>query len=255
MTAFLKIDRCRLCQQQWPWEWVPAVPLGGKTLAGTGVWRSTLVEGLCDGCREAMAKDLERERRTNRLREQFIRQLGGVRPYREFTFERYRVTPTNRVAFEHAAAFNQSKVNLYLWGPCGVGKTHLAVAILRRSFARNVSIALVTPFQLIRQVRMKNPDEEQRTLDGFIAVGTFVLDDLGAGAETTFGRQILQEILDGRAFHDRGGLVVTSQFSPATLAKGMGDRAIASRLVGMCTVIGITGPDQRFTRRGSCGAS
>jgi hypothetical protein len=59
MTAFLKIDRCRVCQKDWPWEWVPPLPLGGKPLAGTGVWRSALIDGCCVSCTES----IERERR------------------------------------------------------------------------------------------------------------------------------------------------------------------------------------------------
>ena len=50
MTAFLKIDECKVCERAIPWEWVPAVLLNGKPLSGTGVWRSQRAEGLCPVC-------------------------------------------------------------------------------------------------------------------------------------------------------------------------------------------------------------
>jgi DNA replication protein DnaC len=49
-----------------------------------------------------------------------------------------------------------------------------------------------------------------------------LLDDLGTGQETAYSRQILQEILDGRDFQDRPGLVVTSSYSLDGLAQKMG---------------------------------
>ena len=245
MTAFLKIDRCTSCRQETPWEWVPPVLLRGEPLAGTGVWRSALIDGLCPRCADARERARQRERHVQTLREQFIRMVGGVKPYRDFTFEKYQVTRENRLAFQRARAFDPSRDNLYLWGPCGVGKTHLAVAILRQWFGRGASGALVTPFKLIRKLRMKPPDEEQLAIDGFIGVGVLVIDDLGVGSDTVYARQILQEILDGRSFSDRAGLVVTSPYSLLGLARRLNDRTISSRLGGLCRVVEIQGPDHR----------
>jgi hypothetical protein len=114
MTAFLKIDRCEVCRLEVPWEWVPPVDLCGRLLAGTGVWRSALVDGFCPKCAEAIEGRRKLERRAHTLREQFIREVGGVKPYRKFTFEQYQVTPGNRPAFERAKGFNPSNDNLFV---------------------------------------------------------------------------------------------------------------------------------------------
>jgi DNA replication protein DnaC len=245
MTAFLKIDRCRVCQQDWPWEWVPPLILRGTPLAGTGVWRSALVDGCCTACADTIDRERKRASHARRLRAEFIHVVGGVKPYRAFTFERYRLTPGNRIAFQRAKEFEPSRDNLYLWGPCGLGKTHLAVAILRQWFARGASIELVTPFQLVRKLRMKTPEEEERAIGRLITVKALLLDDLGVGSDTAFARQLLQEILDGRDFKDRGGLVVTSQYSLSGLAVRFHDRSIPSRLAGMCRVVEMSGTDGR----------
>ena len=134
MTAFLKIDTCLTCQRSLPWEWVPAVLLSGKALAGTGVWRTQLVDDQCPACLAASDRQRQKEREALMVRAALMKLLGGDKPYREFTFERYQVTPGNQLAYERSKAFSPATDNLYLWGPCGVGKTHLAYAIARRCF-------------------------------------------------------------------------------------------------------------------------
>src|SRR5712691_11701781 len=175
MTAFLKIDRCRSCRQETPWEWLPPVSLGGRPLAGTGVWRSALVDGRCPACWEAAEADRERIRRSERQRERLIELLGGIKPYREFTFERFQVTVGNRDAFERAKRFDPSKDNLYLSGSGRLGKTHLAIAIARTCFERGGVIKVATPSQLVRKLRMKPPEEEQQGIDSFVRADVFLL--------------------------------------------------------------------------------
>src|ERR1700738_2336307 len=76
MTAFLKIDNCNGCHRSLPWEWVPAVLLNGRLLAGTGVWRSQLVGGCCPACMAAREQERHKELRAVALRSQLIELLG-----------------------------------------------------------------------------------------------------------------------------------------------------------------------------------
>jgi DNA replication protein DnaC len=204
------------------------------------------MDGLCPACVAGLAANRQKEQHDRALRASLVELLGGEKPYREFTFERYDVTSGNRLAFEKAQQFNPAIDNLYLWGPCGVGKTHLASAVARRCFEETLSVAIVRAYQLGRKVRMKNPDEEQSAIDELVYVDVFCVDDLGAGPETAFTRQILQEILDSRDFADRGGLVITSAYPLDTLAQKLGADAIPSRLGGMCQVIETKGFDYRI---------
>ncbi len=250
MTAFLKIDRCKACCQEIPWEWLPPVLLGGRPVAGTGVWRSALMDRLCSGCWERAEAEREGLRRSARQRDRLIELLGGIKPYREFTFERFRVCVSNRQAFEAAKGFDPSRENLYLWAAGRVGKTHLGIAIARACFERGGTIKLATPTQLVRQLRMKPPEEEQQAIDAFVRADTFLLDEYGRVNETAYGRLVLQEILDARSFRDRGGLVVTSRYSPLAVARRTGDDAIPARLAETCRIVPMAGPNGRLERGG-----
>ena len=94
---------------------------------------------------------------------------------------------------------------------------------------------------------MKEPQQEQAIVDELVRVEVFVLDDLAMGADTAYSRQVLQEILDGRDFLDRAGLLITSKYSLAGLAAKLNDDSIPSRLAGMCSLVEIRGPDVRLT--------
>jgi DNA replication protein DnaC len=247
MTAFLKIDGCKVCHRQLPWEWVPAIILRAQPMAGTGVWRSQLVEGQCAACLAATEAKHQNDQRAAFRRKKVITLLGGEKPYREFTFERFNVTPDNQLAYERFRDFNPAGENLYLWGACGVGKTHLACAAARRCVEETLSVEILRIGQLSRQVRMKEPDQEQAAIDQLIGTDVLVLDDLGTGPNTPYYQQVLQEVLDGRYFTDRSGLVITSKYSLGALAAKLGEDTIPSRLAGLCSVIRIRGADRRLT--------
>ncbi len=182
------------------------------------------------------------------MRRQSVELLGGEKPYREFTFEKYEIAPGNRLAYERAKHLNTAADSLYLWGPCGVGKTHLAWAAARRCFEETLSVTILRVAHLSRKVRMKDPEHEQAAIDEFVRADVLVLDDLGSGPDTAFSRQILQEILDGRDFSDRAGLVVTSKYSLDQLAMRLMDDSIPSRLSGFCRNIEVQGIDHRLAR-------
>jgi hypothetical protein len=77
MSAFLKIDQCRACGRPIPWEWAPVVMAGGKALAGTGVWRSQLIGGLCPACKASLDAQKEKEQRALLLRAKLVEVLAA----------------------------------------------------------------------------------------------------------------------------------------------------------------------------------
>lgn len=206
------------------------------------------MNGHCPACLAALEARRQKERKDTELREKLTNLLGGEKPFREFTFERYEAAPGNQLAYERVKHFDPGMDNLYLWGPCGVGKTHLAWAAARRCFEETLAVRILPAYQLSRRARMKDPYQEQTAIDELVDSEVLVLDDLGTGADTPFTRQLLQEILDGRTFGNLGGLLVTSKYSLDELAAKLADDSISSRLAGMCQVIEVKGMDRRIAR-------
>jgi len=249
MTNVPGADDCKFCKRKLPRQWIPPVPVAGRPLAGTGVWQSQVENGRCFDCLAALESERRRAQDAVIRRVKLIKLLGGEKPYREFLLERFEIAAGNRVAHEHCRNFNPATENLYLWGFSGVGKTHLAYAVARRHFDKKLWVTISPAYKLSRLARMKDPEIEQATINKWIATKILVIDDLGACLDTANGRHILQEILDGRDLQDRAGLIVTRAHSLDLLAQRMGNKAIASRLAGMCKVVRIQGPDFRLSRR------
>jgi len=179
-----------------------------------------------------------------------VKIMGGPRPASEFTFERFRVASENRLAFERARTFAPRQENLYFWGSCGVGKTHLAYAIGRTAVEEDRPVKILKAPEITRSLRMRDPEHEQRALEELARVEVFILDDLGMGTDTPFFRQILQEVLDRRHYRGHGGLVITAKYSLDQLAAKLGEDSIPSRLAGMCTVVLVGGTDHRLAQSG-----
>jgi DNA replication protein DnaC len=247
--TFPQSEICIRCRKEIEQEWIAPVVCANRTLAGTGRWNSRLENDICPSCKESVAQVHANQNRELQARRRLIEIMGGEKPYREFTFARYEITAGNRTAFNKASGFNPESDNLYFWGSCGVGKTHLAYATARRSFEEGRTVAILKPSELLRQVRRwaKEPSEEQVAIDRFVRVDVLVLDDFGIGGDTQYARQILQEIFDGRVYKDRAGVILTSKYSLSQLAQKLDEDTIPSRLAGMCRVIEIQGLDHRLS--------
>jgi len=133
------------------------------------------------------------------------------------------------------------------FGPCGIGKSHLAGALFREVFPRRRGVQFWKPNHLIRYLRVKEAEEQEIRLQECINAPLFILDDIGIGNATEFFAQMLYEIVDGRYMAERDGLIVTSNLSLQQLAEKMGDDRLCSRIAAMCHVFAMTGKDNRLS--------
>jgi DNA replication protein DnaC len=173
--------------------------------------------------------------------------LGGEAALR-FTADNFVATEQNQDAFAAAKQFDCKESNLYLHGPCGVGKTHLGCMVARTALERGERAEYVQPGRLLRSIRGKTGDEEQSAIDRLASLDVLVFDDLGAEKDSEYAVQILYEVIDGRVMNCRNGLIVTSNLPLSDLAVKLGDDRLPSRLAGLCTVIPVGGRDWRMSR-------
>lgn len=165
-------------------------------------------------------------------------------PFEKFTLEKFERLPSNTEALQLATGFDPEKINLFLWGCCGGGKTHLGTAIVRRQVEKGVRVSHQPVAELLRGFRALEGYVEQEKIVAFSRIPVLGWDDLGRGNLSEFGHEILCEIIDKRLMNYRHGLIVTSNLSPDQLVKKFQDDRLVSRLVGMCKVVHMEGPTE-----------
>jgi DNA replication protein DnaC len=185
----------------------------------------------CSNCRQEQAK----------IRKAGIAALGGVRAFEDFTADAFKPSPLQWPALEAAKAFDPLKDNLYICGPVGAGKSHLATIAARRFLGKFV-VRTLTPFEISRQVRGAGSGrDELDVVRGIADAKILVIDDMGTAKDTEFLVGLIYEIVNFRYLNHRGGLIVTSNLKPSELGEKMGDDRIVSRLIQLCKIIQLTG--------------
>lgn len=171
------------------------------------------------------------------------------------TFRSYRLTPSQA----EAAEIIESGASAWLWGTCGVGKTHLATAAAIAAVHAGDHVERWIVADLNARLRTLTIDGRPSDVENLIrklrSCELLVLDDLGAEKSTDFVRDALFRIVDYRAEWSLR-TIVTSNEPPSKAAVKTGAR-IHSRLLGLCQSVKIEGhadcPDARLAdRRRSC---
>jgi DNA replication protein DnaC len=175
--------------------------------------------------------------------------FGSFKAMNYYTFQRFMQTEGNEEACDFAYRFDSKKDNLYMWGPTGVGKTHLAYAAAKMYALAGKNVVVSTPLRMVDSFRTKSELEKEDRFEEFTECDLLLIDDLGISKYTDFGLEVLCEILNRRTLQMRNGLIVTSNLSLDHLAKRNNDARLASRLSGICTVIELRGDDYRLKGR------
>jgi len=166
-------------------------------------------------------------------------------------------------AYDFALSFVDCPRSVVFWGPNGVGKTHLALAIgnslLDRKGAANVPVLFISFDDALRQIRKTFQWEsydghgEWLYIERWTTIPVLILDEVGqAGRDKPAGdgeftRRIGYDIIDGRY---RNGLpiVLTTNKSPNELCEWITQSAV-DRLMEMGRFIKMEGKSWRQGRR------
>lgn len=144
---------------------------------------------------------------------------------------------------------------VFISGPVGTGKTHLAVAYLVREIQKwgensRVFIRSVDLFNKLRESFRNNfgtPASE--ITESFSRYHFLVIDDLGTERDTPLVQEALYDIIDHRAGHLLP-TVITSNFTLNRVAEHYGEfgERLASRIAGLGETLTLLGKDRRWQK-------
>lgn len=181
-----------------------------------------------------------------------------------------------KMAKDFAADFGPSVKGLLFMGQPGLGKTHLAVSILRELILKHgIECRFVDFFQLLSDIRHGYSQDlsEQAIINPYVHAPVLVIDELAKGRNTEWEQTMLDQIISSRynaanritlfttnhldqnadnekATQGNGGERVDpaksygSKKTGETLAERLGPR-IYSRLTEMCRFVKMEGEDYR----------
>lgn len=214
---------------------VPCVVCGRQTLS---VFQAK-ASRTCDGCIEEADRAAER-RESAIFNETFAFRSKLDPSYAEMSFDNWEgAVPKAILDWEPPA-------NLLIYGPPGAGKTHLAVAAMRRStISRRASslFCAADPHELRMRLIGEDGREDRAEVEELSSCWILLVDDLnrtGPTEKKEYAQEMLETILDRR--YRRGlALIVTTNRTPAEMYGGAADVAgnprIWSRiLAGAATV-------------------
>lgn len=223
--------------------------------------------------------------------ERALRRARVPERYRHCDFENYEVdNDIEKVPREQLDAWNRSLAQaklvvqgfaaefpvgsehgLLLMGPCGVGKTHLAVSALKEIILRGHSGLFYDYREMLKEIQDSYNSESQATemsvLEPVLKTEILVLDDVGSSKPSLWALETVGHVLNSRYnekrvtllttnFLDSDGVAANSGVAPARsaglrvplLEDSLTDRVgrrIRSRLYEMCRTIEISAPDYR----------
>ena len=145
---------------------------------------------------------------------------------------------------------------LYITGPTGTGKTHLAWGLIRQYIAHTHGVFRRpdkipackgwTVTELGNEIKTEwnaREIEGPSTLDKACRTTLLLLDDVGAERQTDWNLEQMDLVVNSR-YNNLLPTIVTTNVPPKGLAERLGDR-VASRVAENATIIALTGDDRR----------
>jgi DNA replication protein DnaC len=131
----------------------------------------------------------------------------------------------------------QGEQGLLLMGPCGTGKTHLAVSALKKIALRGHSGLFYDYRELLKQIQDSYSAESQSTemsvLEPVLQTEILVLDDVGSSKPSLWALETVGHILNTRYNEKRVTLLTTNFLDADSAAANSAALSSGSRIAGL----------------------
>ena len=232
----------------------------------------------CD-CEEAraelMEKEIEREKKEEikryMQRVELIRNSGMSARFRNRTFDTFQTTDENRRTLRVCKAYADSfkdkqpennpepgRNGLFITGPKGTGKTHLASAIANQLLYEGVPVICMTMIDLLDRIkqtfeRYGNAGSESRILRDYKEVPLLIIDDMGKEPATEWAVSKIYAIINAR-YEAYMPTIITTNYNDSELVRRLTPKesndqttadATVDRLREMCAGVITSGDSWR----------
>lgn len=141
----------------------------------------------------------------------------------------------------------------FFYGTHGVGKTHLAVSILKEIYLKQRVIGMFYDTKMLLydlKATFDGSSSTRELLDNVISSNLLVLDDLGAERLSDWAKDILHYIIIKR-YNDKLPIIITTNFDlekdenlESNIEEKFG-KGIVSRIKEICYIVNVKGNDMR----------
>lgn len=243
-----------------------------------GPERCTCPEAVAE-YEKAMAERIEKEEAERKAEEdrklkgrirRIIGESGMGERFLHRTFGTFQITDENRAAADMAKRYADSfdkllpkkdcpepgRNGLFIAGPKGTGKTHLAAAIANQLIQRGTPVICMTMIDLLERIKrtFTNGDvDESSVLTIYKTVPLLIIDDMGKEPPTEWAISTIYNIVNGRYeaylptivttnYDDK---VLVSRMTPQSSRDSITAEATIDRLMEMCKILILRGSSRR----------
>lgn len=151
-----------------------------------------------------------------------------------------------------SGAYVRERRNVLIYGPSGVGKSHLAQGLAHEACRQGYDVLFVNSHKMLQHIHGGRADGSiERRLGSYVRPDLLILDDFGLKPLTAVMAEDLYDVIAER--YERGSILLTSNRAPSEWPELFGSPLLASagldRLAHRAETLVITGKSYRAQGR------